>query len=279
MPAGAMSAIKRLSAGLFNLVFPDNCRICDAPLSSVSRIPVCSVCASAPQPLAAEHACVCCHTPFLTPHPLDSEGRCGLCRRGLSGYDAAYSFGSYEGTLRKLIQLLKYGRVSSLAEPLGHMLADALPPEREYDLIVPMPMHWRRRWSRGFNQAELLARVIAGSLNLSINGAVQRRKATPPQAGLTAAQRRANMSGAFDVRRPGSVKGKRILLVDDVLTTGATAGACARVLKRAGAVRVEVLTVARANKVMGGAASGSVWDSVGTPSLGRVLDAQSGSTA
>jgi ComF family protein len=229
--------------------------------------------------MAAEYSCSSCHAPFLTPHPLDSEGRCGLCRRGLSGFDAAYSFGAYEGTLRKLIQLFKYGKVSSLAKPLGRMLADALPRERVYDLIVPMPMHWRRRWSRGFNQAELLARVIAGRLNLSVSGAVHRLKATPPQAGLTAAQRRANMSGAFAIRRPDLVRGKRILLVDDVLTTGATAGACARVLKRAGAAKVEVLTVARADRVLTAAASGPVSNRVGTPSLGGILDAQSGSTA
>jgi ComF family protein len=265
-----------MSAGLFNLVFPDNCHICDAPLEDVQRVPVCAICLAAPQPLVAEYTCVCCHTPFLTPHPLDEEGRCGLCRRGLSGFDAAYSFSSYEGTLRKLIQLFKYGRVSSLAKPLGGMLADALPRERVYDLIVPMPMHWRRRWSRGFNQAELLARVISGRLNVPVSGAVHRRKATAPQAGLTGAQRRANMSGAFGIRRPEAVRGKRILLVDDVFTTGATAGACARRLKRAGAAKVEVLTVARAGKLVAGAVSGTVWNTVGTPSLGRVLDAQSG---
>ncbi len=273
-----MSAVKRMSAGFLSLVFPDNCRICEVPLETANRVPVCGACLRTPQPLAAEYSCVCCHSPFLTPHPLDSEGRCGLCRRGLSGFDAAYSFGSYEGTLRKLIQLFKYGRVSSLDKPFGGMLADALPRERVYDLIVPMPMHWRRRWSRGFNQAELLSKAIAKRLNLPVKNAVQRRKATPPQAGLTAAQRRLNVSGAFGIRRPAAVKGKRILLVDDVFTTGATAGACARALKRAGAVRVEVLTVARANKWTGPIASGSVWDSVGTPSLGRVLDAQSGST-
>jgi ComF family protein len=200
-----------------------------------------------------------------------------LCRRGLSGFDAAYSFGFYDGTLRKLIQLFKYGRVSTLATPLGRMLTDALPRERAYDLIVPMPMHWRRRWSRGFNQAELLARVIARQLNIPIIRAVHRSKATPPQAGLTAAQRRANMSGAFGIRRPGSVQGKRILLVDDVFTTGSTAGACARALKRAGAAYVAVLTVARADRRS--PAAGSAWNSVATPMLGSVLDAQSGSIA
>jgi ComF family protein len=209
---------------------------------------------------------------------LDAEGKCGLCRRGLSGFDAAYSYGSYEGTLRKLIQLFKYSKILTLARPLGQLLANAIPRERTYDLIVPMPMHWRRRWSRGFNQAALLADMLASRLNVKISSAVRRRKSTPPQAGMTAAQRRANMSGAFDVRRPENIKGKRILLVDDVFTTGATAAACARALKRAGALHVTLLTVARADRRMPGIPSPASKD-VATPPLGSLLDAQSGSTA
>jgi ComF family protein len=184
----------------------------------------------------------------MTPHPLDSDGRCGLCRRGLTGYDAAYAFGSYEGTLRKLIQLFKYGRISTLARPLGNMLRLAVPRDCGFDLVVPMPMHWRRRWQRGFNQAALLADTLGTRLHLPVRASIKRAKSTPPQAGLTSAQRRANVSGAFRVSRPESVRGKRVLLVDDVLTTGATAGACARALKRAGATHVAVLTVARADR-------------------------------
>jgi ComF family protein len=198
----------------------------------------------------------------------------------LSGFDAAYAFGSYESTLRKLIQLFKYGRVKTLSAPLGAMLADALPREKAYDFILPMPMHWRRRWSRGFNQADLLARVLARRLNLPVTAAVRRAKATPAQAGLTAAQRRANMSGAFIVVKKEAVQGKRVLLVDDVFTTGATAGACARVLKRAGAAHITVLTVARASRRMPDPVlAGSVVSGVATQSLGSVLDAQSGQTA
>lgn len=219
-----------------------------------------------------------CHAPFVNPHPLDAEGRCGLCRRGLSGFDAAYAFGSYEGTLRKLIQLFKYGRISTLARPLGLLLGAALPREKPFDMVVPMPMHWRRRWSRGFNQAELLAKVLARRLNLPAVNAVRRRTATPPQAGLTGAQRRRNMSGAFQVRDAGKVRGKRILLVDDVFTTGATAAACARALKRAGAESVAVLTVARADRRIADT-TGSMPESFETSPLGGVLDAQSGSTA
>lgn len=269
-----------MAAGLFALILPDNCRVCDTPLRNASRIPVCPACLVQPEPFAAEYQCSCCHTPFVTPHPLDEEGRCGLCRRGLSGFDAAYSYGFYEGTLRKLIQEFKYGRITTLAAPLGRMLTDAVPRERAFDLIVPMPMHWRRRWSRGFNQAELLARVVSRSLRVPVSGAVRRRKSTPPQAGLTAAQRRLNIAGAFAIRRPDAVRGKRILLVDDVFTTGATAGACARSLKNAGAAQVAVLTVARADRRAPdlSAAGSSVKSSI-TPPLGSILDAQSGPTA
>ncbi len=209
---------------------------------------------------------------------MDADGQCGLCRRGLSGFDAAYSYGSYDGTLRKLIQLFKYGKVLTLARPLGQLLANAVPRERVYDLIVPMPMHWRRRWSRGFNQSALLGEVLASRMHLKVSSAVRRRKATPPQAGMTATQRRANMSGAFDVRRPGDVRGKRILLVDDVFTTGATAAACARALKRAGALHVAVLTVARADRRMPGIAFPAASD-FATPLFGSLMDAQSGPTA
>ena len=189
-----------------------------------------------------------CGAPFITPYPLDDEGRCAVCRGGLAGFDAAYSYGIYDGTLRKLIQTFKYGNVPVLAQPLAVMLGLAIPRERRFDVIVAMPMHWKRRWQRGFNQAALLADVVGKRLGVPVSNAVRRRKATPPQAGLTGAQRRTNMSGAFEVRNAAAIQGKRVLLIDDVFTTGATAGACARVLKRAGAAQVAVATIARADR-------------------------------
>jgi ComF family protein len=183
----------------------------------------------------------------LSPYPLDEQGRCRLCRNGLLGFDAAYSFGSYEGALRKLIHLLKYGGMRPLARPLGAMLARALPLDERIDEIVPMPLHWRRRWQRGFNQAELLAREIGRRTGLPVTTPVRRRVATRAQAGLTNAQRRANVVGAFAARK-SRVAGKRVLLVDDVMTTGATAASCARALKAAGADRVILLTLARVDR-------------------------------
>lgn len=202
--------------------------------------------------MIAEYACRDCGMPFLNSFPLDEHGRCALCRAGLTGFDAAYSFGSFEGELRELIHLFKYGKVRTLAGPLGRLLALALPATERFDVVVPMPMHWLRRWRRGFNQSDLLASEIAGRASIPVRRIVRRVRATDPQAGLSNAKRRQNVTGAFRVT--GSVTGRRILLVDDVLTTGATAAACAAALKRAGAARIAVLTVARVDRRLNAAA-------------------------
>lgn len=238
--------VPTLPAALLSLVFPDDCRICEAPLGEFSRAPVCRACLAKPEPLAAEYCCIQCRAPFLSRFPLDEEGRCGLCRRGARGFDAAYSFGFYEDELRKLIHLFKYGRVQTLAKPLAKLLARALPREQSYDLIVPMPLHWRKRWQRGFNQAALLAREIGRRTHTPVQSVVRRVRHTASQAGLTSAKRRENVSGAFRVR--ARLDGRRVLLIDDVLTTGATAASCARALKRAGADQVTLLTLARADR-------------------------------
>jgi ComF family protein len=209
---------------------------------------VCPACLRKPTALIAEYFCRDCRTPFRNRFPLDEDGRCALCRLGLNGFDAAYTFGAFEAELRELIHVFKYGRVKTLARPLGRFLAIALPRAERFDVVVPMPLHWMRRWTRGFNQSELLAREIARRASVPVRNLVRRAKATTPQAGLTNAKRRANVSGAFRVRRPERVRGLRILLVDDVMTTGATASACARTLKQAGAARVTLLTVARVDR-------------------------------
>jgi len=229
-------------------VFPEECRICGRRLDDMGRVPVCAGCLSALQPLLAEHFCAACRTPFQNRFPLDELGRCPLCRLGLRGYDAAYSFGAYEGVLRELIHLFKYGRMRSLARPLGDYLASAIPLDQGFDVIVPVPLHWRRRLARGFNQAALLAGAVARRYAVPVAPAVKRRRSTGNQAGLSNAARRANVAGAFAVRRPQQVRGRRVLLVDDVLTTGATASACAGALKRAGAAYVAVLTLARTDR-------------------------------
>ncbi len=246
MPVGARHVARKTFSRLFDLIFPDDCRVCGQPLHEVSRIPVCGGCLREPAPMLAEFFCASCRTPFLNRFPLDENGRCALCRLGVSGFDAVYTYGSYEGALRKLIHLFKYGGVQPLARVFGNWMAIALPREEQFDLIVPMPLHWLRRWQRRYNQAELLAREISRRWSVPMKSVVKRRKATAPQAGLTNAKRRLNVSGAFSVKT--RLQGLKVLLVDDVLTTGASAAACARALKRAGARRVTVLALARTDR-------------------------------
>jgi len=171
-----------------------------------------------------------------------------LCRLGLNRFDAAYSFGAYEGELRKLIHIFKYGKVRSLARPLGALLAAALPREERFDALLPVPLHWWRAFQRGFNQSHLLAREVARRTGIRLIRPVRRVRPTPPQAGLSNAARRTNVGAAFQVR--GRLTGLRLLLIDDVMTTGATANACAAALKRAGAARVTLLTLARVDRRM-----------------------------
>jgi ComF family protein len=203
---------------------------------------------SAPEPVEAEFFCKECHTPFLTAFPLDDEGRCRLCASGERPFDGVYSLGAYQGRLRELIHLFKYAGIRSLAGPLGVWLAEACPRQQSYDAIVSVPLHWTRRWKRGFNQSEMLGAELQRHLGVRMLRLLRRRKATPSQAGSTAAARRRNLRGAFAVRAPEQVRGKSILLVDDVFTTGATAAAAAAALKRAGAAHVTVLTLARADR-------------------------------
>jgi ComF family protein len=201
-----------------------------------------------PSAIEADFYCVACKTPFLNRFPLDEQGRCSLCRLGLTGFDIVYTFGSYEETLRELIHLFKYNSVRPLARPLGSLIARAIPREHRFDVVVPMPLHWRKRWSRGFNQSELLAEEVARRWGVPVAKMVRRVKPTAPQAALSNSKRRLNVRGAFRLRKGAQLKGLRVLLIDDVLTTGATAGACASVLKRAGASHVAVAAVARTDR-------------------------------
>ncbi len=116
LPNTALSVVQKIFAASFNLLLPDDCRLCRQPLTNVSRIPVCSVCFHKIAPLDAEYFCSSCRTPFRNAAPLDDDGRCELCRRGLRGFDTAFSFGSYEGELRGLIHLFKYGRVQAAGQ-------------------------------------------------------------------------------------------------------------------------------------------------------------------
>jgi ComF family protein len=138
--------------------------------------------------------------------------------------------------------------VRPLAAPLGALIGSAIPRDQAFEVIVPVPLYWRRRLERGFNQSELLARAVAKRYGLRPVNALRRKRATAAQAGLSNSKRRLNVAGAFVVPRPETVAGRRVLLIDDVLTTGATLSACGAALKRAGARYVAVLTLARVDR-------------------------------
>lgn len=157
-------------------------------------------------------------------------------------------FGSYEGSLRGLIHLFKYSGIKPLAAPLGRLLDRVLPLEESFDAVVPVPLHWRKRWERGFNQAGELAAHVAARRATPLVHALKRRRATATQAGLASAGRRKNVAGAFAITQGAELKDKKILLIDDVMTTGATARACAAALKRGGAKSVSLLTLARVDR-------------------------------
>ncbi len=242
------SSIGSIPHALFSLFFPADCRICNTSLTGWTRIPVCDDCLKAPEPLDAEFFCSACRTPFRNALPLDDHGVCRACRAGLRGFDRAATYGFYEGKLRSLIHLLKYAGIQPLAAPLAGLMHRALPVDQTFDAIVPVPLHWRKSLDRGFNQAELLARELARKRNIPMAKALRRKRSGAVQASLSLAERRRNVAGVFEVRAKQDVRDKRILLIDDVMTTGATASACASVLKRAGAKSVSLLTVARVDR-------------------------------
>ena len=164
-------------------------------------------------------------------------------------FDRARAAMRFSDVARDLVHLLKYGDRLDLVKPFSKWMARAGDEVlHEVDALIPVPLHWTRLFQRRFNQSAELARAISRQKNIAvIDDALARVRATPPQVGLARDERAKNVHGAFSIEKTArsKVKGKRIVLVDDVLTTGATANACARVLRRAGATRIDVLTLAR----------------------------------
>jgi ComF family protein len=228
---------------------------------------VCPGCLDAIGPVRGK-VCSICGERVLTSFALPGEDglmRCPVCRRVERPYERAVAYGSYDGGLRELVHLLKYNGVRPAANVLGRMLAEAIALlessfkglEQNEVLLIPVPLYKGKRRTRGFNQAEMIARAALkvhpmnahpGRLRLSTD-LLLRTRDTHSQIGLTSHQRRENMRGAFSITRAAEVTGREVLLVDDVYTTGTTVSECAKVLRRAGAGRVWVATVARTLKL------------------------------
>jgi ComF family protein len=262
------SAVKAASSSLFSILFPSDCRICRAPLTNIASLPVCDPCLAQIVPLEGPLCQICGEKLFHPNAETEDVPLCPICRRVGAHYRRAAAYGAYEGALRDLIHLFKYNGIRPAGTVLGGLLNQTVTSMALPDsvIVIPVPLWSGKRTTRGFNQAEAIARSFihfqsSSSIQLDTSILVRTRE-TASQTGLTRHQRRANVRGAFAVVKPVRVKGRTILIVDDVMTTGTTAGECARVLRRAGAKEVFVATIARATKEAGSvlamAASGAL---------------------
>jgi ComF family protein len=244
-------ALRDAAAGLLHLLFPTPCHVCRAPLDLARRSALCGACWNALERLP-QTGCSRCGWPFPDAAAASGAERplCQRCREHPDHFEAARAALLYRdgGVARAAILLCKHGGRLGLLQHLAILLAEETPGDlmrRTWDAAVPVPLHWRRRWRRGFNQADVLARAVGRRHGLRVERrCLARVRATPPQQGDAAARRR-NVQDAFAVRHAERIAGKRLLLVDDVFTTGATANACAAALLDGGAAGVGVLTLAR----------------------------------
>jgi ComF family protein len=234
---------------LASLAAPAPCRICEETLVTASRVPVCQSCLDR-MPRLDEPICARCGRFFPSGVPAAvAEPLCQLCRRDIYAFNCARSFAIYERETVKAITLLKYEAVS----PLGGWFADRLlelaarhPALQSADAIVPVPLHPARQKERGFNQAELIARPLARKMGKPLRSwLLVRTRPRPDKLRLSRKERWRIVRGAYSTRQGSQVDNLRVLLVDDVFTTGATLDACSRALKQAGAASVVALTVAR----------------------------------
>jgi ComF family protein len=244
-------ALRDVAANFLHLVFPTPCHVCQRPLDLARRSALCRDCWDALERMP-DAGCQRCGWPF--PAAAGARGTeqplCQRCRETRDDFEMARAALRYRdgGIARAAILLCKHGGRFALLQHLATLLAEEASAElmgRVWQAVVPVPLHWLRRWRRGFNQADVLARAVGRRHGLPVErGSLIRVRATPPQQGDVAARRR-NVREAFAVRRTQRIVGRRLLLVDDVFTTGATANACTAALLSAGASAVGVLTLAR----------------------------------
>jgi len=236
-----------LTRSCCDLLFPPRCVYCGEDLAAPRQDwLLCATCLAKFGP-ATWHGCHRCGGEVPESRP--ASDRCESCRNATLQFDSVIPLGGYHSGLRDAVLRMKRPSHDALSVAIGRLLVER---RRERlagvraDVIVPVPMLWGRRLGRGNNSPELLASCLAKSLEVPMRAAILvRRRNTLTQAGLAPQRRFENVAGAFHVRRPDAVKGARVLLVDDVLTTGATCSEAAKMLKQAGAAMVAVAVVAR----------------------------------
>ncbi|MGE0093166.1 MAG: double zinc ribbon domain-containing protein [Alphaproteobacteria bacterium] len=245
MSANALASVRKFGTAALDLLLPPQCLSCRQVVAAPGTL--CGACFAKIRFLSAP-CCAACGTPFEF-DPGGADALCGNCVRERPSYARARAVFRYDDSSRSLVLAFKHGDRIDAASAYARWLAragDALIADA--DLIAPVPLHWTRLFHRRYNQSALLANALARLVERPVlPDLLHRRRRTPSQGGLGRAERVRNVRGAFAVRtgsRP-SVAGKRILLVDDVLTTGATVEACASALLKADALAVDVLTLAR----------------------------------
>lgn len=245
MFARAAVILRSAAAGLADLVWPDVCGACGA--ADADEHGLCDECNRAMLAHVSLPYCRRCGS-TLGPHVAARDDGCWSCPATLFRFNPVIRLGPYAGPLRGAVHRLKYRRGGCCGR-LASMLAEAVaaqPAAEPFDLVMPIPMHWRRRLARGHDHARMLACGIGRRLGLPVGDELIRVRNTPPQVHLSRTRRMANVRNAFSVARPRSIAGATVLLVDDVTTTGATSNEAARTLLRAGAEHVALAVVAKA---------------------------------
>ena len=228
-----------------SLFYPPLCHLCAEPIGRAEYL--CRTCAGKAVKIKPPF-CAVCSEQFSG--AITESFECANCSHRVLHFQSAVSAFRSRGVVRKIILDLKYGRQLHLRFPVADWLVAALDDprlrERRFDLVVPVPLHPARKRERGFNQAEVIAQLLSARSGLAMRDALERVRYTTTQTAYDRSERMENLRDAFRLRKNADVRGSRVLLIDDVLTTGSTLSECARVLKRSGAISVHAATAARA---------------------------------
>ena len=236
--------VRFLGDGLLQLLYPNVCWICQARQTELRD----GVCPPCEQQLTADPHPSCPRCSSTVGPFVNLEDGCSNCRREHYAFDRAIRLGPYDGALRNTILRMKVPGAIDLAEVVGSLWARHATPrlqDQKPSLVIPVPLHWTRRWRRGFNQSEILARALARALGIPCRPSwLRRSRRTAPQTRQSPAQRRANVHNAIQARAGLDLSGQTVLLVDDVLTSGATVHEAARALRHAKPAHILVAVLA-----------------------------------